>query len=156
MREIKFRAWNKIWKMMSNVDKIEFEDGSPISISVTIEATDFDHEDEWKDYEIGEDIELMQYTGLKDKNGREIYEGDIVKIEWREKSNIVIGEIAFSNMTYKLKYHPQPEHAIKGKYTAFAEYWSDGEYDWETLEQIISPEIEIIGNIYENQELLAN
>jgi len=61
VREIKFRAWNKENKKM-----------------------DYFHLTHGDSYGIGGDIfpeyEIMQYTGLKDKNGKEIYEGDIMKV----------------------------------------------------------------------------
>ena len=67
MREIKFRAWVSKAKLMLRVTDIDFEDKS---IGCKDNAT------QWNDYE----YLIMQYTGLKDKNGVEIYEGDVVTL----------------------------------------------------------------------------
>lgn len=73
------------------------------------------------------DIILMQYTGLKDKNGKEIYEGDIVDTgEWHGKS-----EVFFMNGSYKIK--------GRSSSVGFGQ---------------MSKKSEVIGNIYENPELL--
>ena len=72
MREIKFRAWNKNTKKMYKIGQITLEKGT------------WNYEPDNREY-IGMSMPyqpsfiLMQYTGLKDKNGKEIYEGDIVK-----------------------------------------------------------------------------
>ena len=72
MRDIKFRAWNKNTKKMYKIGQITLEKGT------------WNYEPDNREY-VGMSIPyqpssmLMQYTGLKDKNGKEIYEGDIVK-----------------------------------------------------------------------------
>ena len=72
MRDIKFRAWNKNTKKMYKIGQITLEKGT------------WNYEPDNREY-IGMSMPyqpsfiLMQYTGLKDKNGKEIYEGDIVK-----------------------------------------------------------------------------
>jgi len=75
--------------------------------------------------------EIMQYTGLLDKNGVEIYEGDIVKEE------------GYSGLTFEVKWNPDS-----------AGYYMPKEYDEEYSYPLSESELEIIGNVYENKELL--
>jgi len=135
MREIKFRAWNKEWSMMSMVDKIEFDNGVPVSVSVTIQASDYDHKGEWEDYEIVKDIILQQFTGLLDKNGKEIYEGDILGDIYEG------GYIGWCDKCKSFQY-----------FSCLKECMSClGDVHWYEL---LDEKLEVIGNIFENTELI--
>lgn len=126
MREIKFRVWDTENKEILRVQELDFEDtfyGGRLSIRT----------EQYNDYFDIEDMILMQYTGLHDKNGKEIYEGDIVKV--RRYSSFEIEVVKFD----------------KGCFYAGMHYGSSTR----STVKLIQPKLtEVIGNIYENKELL--
>ncbi len=123
-REIKFRAW------IPNVGWLA--DGFSISMDGTEWYDDNSHS--WP----LSDIELMQFTGLHDKNGKEIYEGDIITYRWEDRKG---DEVV--------------NHVIK---------WDNGRFlicpirstvqTWNIHLYPYNEESEVIGNIYENPEQL--
>ena len=125
MREIKFRAWLKEDKEMENVKTMDFTDKTIRCLkknefinAYLLRRVSFD------------DVELMQYTGLKDKNGKEIYERDIVVLNNIENDNMCI--VRYEHSSYRL------------------EGWSLRE----NLSNVEDRFLEVVGNIYENKNLL--
>lgn len=98
----------------------------------------------FSDYSNCNDTFLMQFTGLKDKNGIEIYEDDILKINFKEyyiNDSVTVDE----------------ESEILGKVSFHSGGWFVEEKDstWFYIYDILDySDLEVIGNIHENQELL--
>jgi len=128
MREIKFRAWLKEDKKMENVKTMDFTDKTIRCLkknefinAYLLRRVSFD------------DVELLQYTGLKDKNGKEIYEGDILFFRDENMKYVVVWQdAAFIIKSIEIRKYSEKM------------YWID---DVEIC-------CEIVGNIYENKNLL--
>ena len=126
MREIKFRAWNKEKHIMvykDEDDSSDYWDGVNCSnIGMVNYCLKNNNEYEW-----------MQYTGLKDKSAKPIYEGDIVS-----EGGEYIGEVFYSNGAFW--------------------YCKDNWWPVQHMRDGVSSHFsgEIIGNIYENPELLRD
>lgn len=126
----KYRAWDKVFKEMVQVNALVFDEQV---IKVTYKNGNIAKEDV-KEYV------LMQSTSLKDKNGKEIFEGDIV---------------TDGDVTSDIKYHQTLGFYMIGKYGFSVPFGQgvDVEY-FEEFADSVSKTFEVIGNIYENQELL--
>lgn len=123
MRDIKFRIWdNKEKTMIENKDIYSLNFGEYIYFS-SVSVGGFI----WNDC----DYQLMQYTGLKDKNGKEIYEEDVLDYGEFGKYKVI-----FNKASFKI----QKLDNLNGNLHLLGECFFD--------------EIEVIGNIYENPELL--
>jgi uncharacterized phage protein (TIGR01671 family) len=130
MREIKFRAWDKTQLRMVTLNAWHFDTGL-IDASAPEELRGFRNDGRY---------EVMQFTGLKDKNGKEIYEGDIVKALFHYgddygnevgESEERIGQVSWTHS--------------KGRQFVGFDFFPAND---------LAESIEVIGNIYENPELL--
>jgi hypothetical protein len=122
MREIKFRAWVPSEKLM-------FEDVRYIDNDIANgRGIGFSDRESGARFNVHPDF-MMQYTGLKDKNGKEIYEGDIInqdfKYGWKNHVMALMNSMASDDMGLDMYGYPDVDGAC-----------------------------EVIGNIYENPELL--
>lgn len=122
MRAIKFRAWDKEYQEMKyNAEQAYDGCGQLHAIDCFGQLLE------------EENYKVMQYTGLKDKNGKEIYEGDIVNYS-HPRTNEIIRTVTFKHGAFGIEGIYEKTHIIFGN--------------------ILDSHIEVIGNIYENPELL--
>ena len=121
-REIKFRAWQKHHKKMIEVGAIQFPDPAvPDRPSFVVKR---DSLETWT----LDEVELMQFAGVKDRNGKDIYEGDILGLD--DPTDQSRAFVVFHNGAFRQQLVRLP---IFGD-------------DWDWL---------VIGNIYENPGLVA-
>ena len=131
MREIKFRAWDKIDKKMRIVTRITF------GLEPTGHPAIIVHLDDGKDPVTRSinDVVLLQYTGFKDKNGKEIYESDITNLG-------LVAWVDDEELSEFVGWHIKS--LFKNKYNKY-EYYSFWAFNIP---------YEIDGNIFENPELM--
>ena len=123
MRKIKFRAWDKENEKMMKVSSLHLENKE---ISVKENGT----------FHLFRMQDLMQYTGLKDKNSKEIYEGDIVLIKLDETSTWYKTVVGFKKGAFIANLIDKEDYVY-----IFHHGFTDDDF-------------EIIGNVYENKNLL--
>jgi uncharacterized phage protein (TIGR01671 family) len=129
MRELKFRAWDSETDMMYKIVSLNVRRNGTVSGSI------WRKELKGREGRTIQNPPIMQFTGLQDKNGKEIYEGDIVKV-WHEgdfEDKYMKGVVEYSTAScgYFIDYSKRGVQIMMKKYEEF----------------------EVIGNIYENPDL---
>lgn len=148
MREIKFRAWDDVTSKMYHTgeeDMMHFYFNSNGMVVDSFENTKIPFEDNLYDdviTETLEHLEYMQYTGLKDKNGTEIYDGDYIRYSMRTINGSIYTHVCrvfqHESGTWRIEGYHEDNHSYETKGTVYATHLI----------------CEVIGNIYENPELV--
>lgn len=137
MRDIKFRAWDKIFKKMLKIGLVDLDDMTVYNAKSVDFRCSYQRKTKYSENESFEDVErlvFMQYTGIKDKNEKEIFEGDIF-VRNNHKFEVVWDSTRFIGL--------DNDRSGKGYCCYVDSCYKDG-----------SSSIEVIGNVYENPELL--
>ena len=132
MRDIKFRAWSKEHKKLITVRDLKWSAGNNL---VSISEREVGNRSWW--YNISA-ITLMQFTGLKDKNGKEIYEGDILRFEYKNMhdGSDLLSYVVYDDKNARFALRALIEQPLIQMGTGTVFY-------------------EVIGNIHENPELIG-
>lgn len=150
MRDIKFRIYDKLsgkviyitgFRYVNNRIEYTFIDRDGNTCTCTREKSE---------------IEIMQYTGLHDRNGKEIYEGDIVSSVIRKREYVEtddFGNKFYSDTKEKAVWNIEYKERFSGKGNGFYFYGKDRRFNIAATQGTITNcDCEIIGNIYDNFE----
>lgn len=154
-----FRIWDKKQKKLAYPNDNPYHNMEMVNYLLFVNNSNL----EWNI----NNYEFMQCTGLKDKNGKLIYEGDVVKINENYPDYSIINDF-YKKQNFVVEYF-QPQAVYLLKPSEYEDNSGDGIYDlspnfyeflnWKPtgkLEENTLQGIEAIGNIYENPELLES
>ena len=133
MRDIRFRAWLQHEKEMSEVLVLDNQEEKVFVV----------RKDGAAGWRMFADIELTQYTGLKDRNGTEIYDGDYIRYSTRTINGSIYTHVCrvfqHESGTWRIEGYHEDNHSYETKGTVYAAHLI----------------CEVIGNIYEHNHLLG-
>lgn len=148
MREIKFRAWDKLTQKYWNIENWHFEDEYLDLIEFGVSIADPNIERIWRKLN---EVELTQYTGLDDVNGKPIYDGDIVEINTQSRDVGYYSEIDYKCL---VTWYRGVFYCDVISYKIVQEEGYVVTVNSIDLADVEEEDIEIIGNQFENPELL--
>jgi len=141
MRPIRFRVWHK-------ADGMIYYGDQPLHITLDGNLWNADDKNDPLPIKLLDcGYTLMQFTGLHDMHGKEIWEGDVVRHfpliedddDIADETRWVVDEVIFLDATFRFQRCRQ---------------WKDGEHNWYSLENLDAQYIEVLGNLYEHPELI--
>ena len=144
-RPIKFRVWDKDAKKMHPVGNITFDPELEVSV-LNYNSDSFSVVPKYQPH-----LVLMQYTGLKDMNGREIYESDILRINETMDNRRILNLSVIAKVVWDEAYGQWRCH---GEFDGSLSDYAIPDKDLDTPLTVMGNECKAIGNIYENPELL--
>ena len=146
MREIKFRAWDKITKQYYIVKGLEYDNDGNLD-EVYLAGVKISESNPVFNLRKPNDVVLEQYTDVKDDNDKEIAEGDIVQYIGADEETLIQATVKYGNLA-----NEDRTLYIRGFYYGDCKIDESANLDDEEYEDLC---IRVIGNIHENPELLG-